>query len=627
MIDPTHHPQQAGERFREARAFFNNGEFFRSYDLATDAMTQWPDEVRFPHLAVLSLANAGATELALEKFTAFQLHRSNDMDVRALLGRLKKDQGFAVSGNERQRWLREALEIYTEAYATALAEGDTNAYYPGINAAALALWTGNVEQARLRAREVLDSLTIGEGKPDGSYWPLATRLEALLILGELSGAEQMTTDLLRQGSGQFAQIATTGRQLRRIAQSIGIAPLFLRLFTPPSVIHYTGHIIAAPGQPGRFEIQQEAEVRRKIDELLAAENVGSGYGALAAGADILFAESLIARGAALHLVLPFATPDFLEKSVRPSGPTWVARFEVCLAAAQSVRFATEDSFLDDESLFGYASQLGMGLAILAARHMQAPVLQIAVWDGEARGGVAGAVAHMKTWLEAKLPQRIVRCGSRTHSDDLTHFKPPEISGAGRRICAMAFGDVHGFSKLNDRELPVFAREIMGRIGAVTKSYHDCLSFVNTWGDGVFAVFAEAGKAADWALELQKAMHEMDLQTAGLPLHLKLRLGGHLGPAYELLDPVVERMNYYGAHVSRAARIEPVTPEGCVYVTETFAALLALKCPAEFACDYVGYTEMAKHYGRFRMFLLRRASASSGPAVLGDIERAPLKLQT
>jgi hypothetical protein len=77
-------------------------------------------------------------------------------------------------------------------------------------------------------------------------------------------------------------------------------------------------------------------------------------------------------------------------------------------------------------------------------------------------------------------------------------------------------------------------------------------------------------------------------------------------------------------VSRAARIEPVTPEGCVYVTETFAAALALRSPDRIACDYVGYTEMAKKYGRLRIFLLRRlCGGEAGPAVLGDIERRAL----
>ena len=123
------------------------------------------------------------------------------------------------------------------------------------------------------------------------------------------------------------------------------------------------------------------------------------------------------------------------------------------------------------------------------------------------------------------------------------------------------------------------------------------------------------------LDRPEAMNAIDLLAEGLPETLKLRLGGHAGPVYELDDPVTHRPNYYGAHVSRAARIEPITPEGCVYVTETFAAMLALHNAGEFSCDYAGNTEMAKHYGRLRMFLLRRAGDGKGPPVLGDIERA------
>jgi class 3 adenylate cyclase len=461
---------------------------------------------------------------------------------------------------------------------------------------------------------------------DDRYWLQATALEARLILGELDEAERLATEVLAAGDGQYAQLATTGRQLRRIADSLKISPAFLKRFSAPAVIHYAGHIIAAPGKQGRFESSEEAGVKRKIEELLALHSVGSGYGALAAGADILFAEALLARGAVLHVVLPFAIPHFLERSVETSGPGWADRFDACLRAAKTVRYATEDTFLDDESLFSYSSQLAMGLAVLTARHMQAPILQMAVWDGEARSGIAGTVADMKVWSATKLPQVVIRCGTRVEAEDFTAYEPPAIpTGNCRKVCAMFFGDVHGFSRLNDQELPVFATKIMGVVGDVTRRYRKDVAFVNTWGDGVFAVFPDVVRAALWALELQDSMHRMDFAAVGLPTTLELRLGGHLGPAYELLDPVVERMNYYGAHVSRAARIEPITPEGCVYVTETFAAALALQAPAEFTCEYVGYTEMAKHYGRLRMFLLRKTENSAGPTVLSDIERAPLEL--
>jgi class 3 adenylate cyclase len=186
---------------------------------------------------------------------------------------------------------------------------------------------------------------------------------------------------------------------------------------------------------------------------------------------------------------------------------------------------------------------------------------------------------------------------------------------------MLFGDIHGFSKLTDAQLPLFTDKIMGTLGEVARRHKQHIAFVNTWGDGIFVVFRDAGRAAACALDMQDAMSAIDLKAAGLPETLKLRLGGHLGPVYELNDPVTDRPNDYGAHVSRAARIEPITPEGCVYVTETFAAMLALHNADQFSCDYVGNTEMAKHYGRLRMFLLRRAGDGKGPPVLGDIERA------
>ena len=62
----------------------------------------------------------------------------------------------------------------------------------------------------------------------------------------------------------------------------------------------------------------------------------------------------------------------------------------------------------------------------------------------------------------------------------------------------------------------------------------------------------------------------------------------------------------GSHVSRTARIEPVTPPGEVYVTEMFAAALELEGEATLACDYVGHMPAAKDYGKLRMYRLRRA---------------------
>jgi hypothetical protein len=99
------------------------------------------------------------------------------------------------------------------------------------------------------------------------------------------------------------------------------------------------------------------------------------------------------------------------------------------------------------------------------------------------------------------------------------------------------------------------------------------------------------------------MRAVDLEALGLPRHVSLRVAAHLGPVHVLWDAVTRTTTFCGTHVTQAARIEPITPEGEVYVTEAFAAVLALETDG-YACDYVGTVPTAKGYGALRMHLLR-----------------------
>jgi class 3 adenylate cyclase len=300
--------------------------------------------------------------------------------------------------------------------------------------------------------------------------------------------------------------------------------------------------------------------------------------------------------------LPFAVEEFIEVSVRPAGAGWVERFHRCFDAAATRRFATTDRYLGDDILFGYCSQLAMGLALLRGNHTCAPVEQFAVWDGKPAAGPIGTAVDVQRWKRSGMPQTIVRLsGTRAPAAAAS----AESTRDKRSTQAMLFGDVRGFSKLTDEQLPRFVETVLGAFGHVIDSSRDDVLLVNTWGDGLFLVFDDAGKAAACALALQEAMNGLDLTGAGLPDTLALRLGGHLGPVYAAQDPILRARNFFGAHVSRVARIEPVTPEKLVYVTETMAAVLALHNANEFECSYVGMTKAAKDYGEMRMFLLLR----------------------
>ena len=77
------------------------------------------------------------------------------------------------------------------------------------------------------------------------------------------------------------------------------------------------------------------------------------------------------------------------------------------------------------------------------------------------------------------------------------------------------------------------------------------------------------------------------------------------------DPVLDALAFMGSHVSRTARVEPVTPLGAVYVTEPFAAALVLDGGSQFVCEYVGRMPAAKDYGELRMYRLRRGASVEG----------------
>jgi class 3 adenylate cyclase len=176
--------------------------------------------------------------------------------------------------------------------------------------------------------------------------------------------------------------------------------------------------------------------------------------------------------------------------------------------------------------------------------------------------------------------------------------------AERVVRAVLFADMRGFSKLADEQYVRFDETVMAAFARVLEGA-DGVASVNTWGDALAVVLDDVVAAANCALRLQEEMASLDLVSVGLPEHLALRLGAHLGPVLPSFDAVRGVPTFTGSHVSRTARIEPVTPPGAIYVTSAFAAALLLGGRDELACDYVGHMPAAKDWGRLRMYRLRR----------------------
>jgi hypothetical protein len=529
----------------------------------------------------------------MEKFLAYDLKSSPHAHERAVGARLLKDRALALpAGEPRRAALHAAFEAYHAIYRES---GDS---FPGINAATLALLAGDETRARELAETLLADPAVAASH---DYYMVATRAEALLILGRSEEAGRALQAPTVRDSADHGARASTRRQLAMVAGQVGVSETardsLLARLAPPRVAHFCGHMFAA-------DPAAEARLAAQIGQVLEEEAIGFAYGALACGADLLFAEAALVRGVELHAVLPFEEEDFLDQSVRPGGEAWLGRYRACRDAAASVMLASQMEFFGDPSQYGYASRMAMGLARLRAEHLGAEPVQVAIWDGVASDGPAGTGADVAAWAKEGGRTRIVDPGEVARG--LERPEPRIRSDYDRTLAAILFTDFAGFSTLKETALPAFWGGVMRCVAEVLDTHEREVVCRNSWGDAVYAVTGSAPGAAQIALELQDALAAFDYATLGLDGTGGMRIGVHYGPAYRTVDHITGRTTFYGTEVSKAARIEPVTPPGAVFVTEPMAAVLALEAGDLFACRYVGRIALAKKYGDYPMYRLTRA---------------------
>ena len=112
-------------------------------------------------------------------------------------------------------------------------------------------------------------------------------------------------------------------------------------------------------------------------------------------------------------------------------------------------------------------------------------------------------------------------------------------------------------------------------------------------------------AAEYALDLRDFVRKTDWRETGLPGDLSIRIGLHSGPVYYAKEPILNKTNYFGSHVNRAARIEPITNPGNVYASEQFAALLMAGTQHDLECKYVGIIVLPKEFGTYPIYHIKR----------------------
>jgi class 3 adenylate cyclase len=592
------------------------GQVMFAHDVVSEGLSHFPSNLRLLQLSALLLVKCGFPGKARDILSALVKDGSFDEETLGILGRVYKEIWVLSGGPSGERgFLEKSRSFYLQAFKTS---GGT---YSGINAASLTFMCGETDRAQKLARRVLAICAKNLKDPRArDYWTVATVGEAFILLGRFDRVAKYLTLARKLAGREYSYLASTRKQLLLLGRYADIPDEVLDLLSVPPVIAFTGHMIDRPGRKApRFPPELVAHVKSEIANRIALLGASIGYSSAACGSDVLFLECMQDRRAETNVIFPFEREDFFRTSVAHGGDLWVERTEAVLHNAATTTYATEGTYLGDDLLFDYANRIIMGKAILRSRILETDPVLLTVWDGKDDDKPGGTAVFRKTWSSMGFREEIINLDNiRRHvtiprsvgRGGRTNGRRRSAAGGRNRavrrdVKAVLFADLAGFSTIREEQVPSFMENFLGGIAGHLKQSPHKPVFRNIWGDALFFVFDDVTAAAEYALGLRDFVRGLDWKSMNLPDTLSIRIGLHAGPVFWGREPVLGRTNYFGTHVNRAARIEPITNPGNVYASEQFAALLMSGSSNGLDCRYVGVIVLPKKFGKYPIYHVKR----------------------
>lgn len=177
-----------------------------------------------------------------------------------------------------------------------------------------------------------------------------------------------------------------------------IAPALYRPdWLPRRVLLFSGHMIdrderAKPRFPEAMTEIAAEQIAKTLNQL-GADHHDLALTQGACGGDLLFAAACLQRGVQLQLLQPFAEAEFIERSVRPGGDSWLERYRrVRESLLQPPLSAPVQSDQPSSGMNAY-QRCNLWLLNTARQYGPERLILLCLWDGEAGNG-PGGTAHM-----------------------------------------------------------------------------------------------------------------------------------------------------------------------------------------------------------------------------------------
>lgn len=606
--------RQMGENLRR------RGDSLQAYDAIETGLSSWPQDTRLLQLKALVLADLGVLKSARKIMIQLVEAGHTDEETLGILARTYKEEWLQSRDPKNvKKYLALAFETYQQCFAS------TGGYYPGINAATLATLLGKSKTAKkiaaLVCQDCLQKLADPEERNSAEYYLTATLAEAYLILNNYDKAQEYYELTGKLGKGAPQDLQATRKNARILISHLGIdgnnIEKALRL--PGVAVFISDTIIednAGEGSNAEHNPKNIENIVNQIGAILAKNRIGIGYSSAKAGHDLCFLNTLRKKKCEAYITLPFNKDKFMLECIGVTGNLeWERLFEDIFNALnkeERVSFASEWPIGKMKDTFFYTNQYLFGLALLKARQLDTSLSLVSAMSTDGPREHSPTYETVKWWKSIgydaeiiDLPLNKVKKSQATAKNKSGQTGKENDQAFQTNIMAIFFADVVGYSKMHEGYIPAFVKEFMGDIADFIARSNYKPETRNTWGDAFYFIFKNIRDAGVFALEVADIVARTNWEKRGLPKGLNLRISLHAGPVYHCHDPVTGQEMYTGSHVSRAARIEPITPPGQIYCSQAFAALAAAYQIEEFYPEYVGKVNYAKGFGKFSTYRVRR----------------------
>lgn len=312
----------------------------------TQLVTSDGGDLRLQQLHALAVSKSGMPAQAMDFLEKVYGKHSEDAETAGILGGIYKE---LFKKTEDSEYAIKSRDTYLKNFSL------SGSYYTGINAATMSAIAGQARKGREIAEKVISA--IGE---TSEFWAEATLGEAYLLTKDYKKSIDFYLKARQRAGTDWGKISSVFNQLWLISHYMNVPSEILKIFNPPAVAAFVGHMIDRADRPSpRFPATIENEVKAAIRSSIRSNKIAIGYCSLACGGDILFAEAMEEEGGELNIFIPFRKEDFIRESVSFAGENWTARFER-LMQQHPVSYVTHESYDHHTDLFSMQSKVVLG---------------------------------------------------------------------------------------------------------------------------------------------------------------------------------------------------------------------------------------------------------------------------